>query len=139
MKIFEVSQQLNIPEATLRYWEQVRIVPPIHRNGAGVREYDDDDIEWIQFVIMMRKSGVTIKRLQEYTKLFKQGTDTKQLRLRILKSQLAVVNEKFEQFKASRDLLIWKIDHYDEIDQKYQERLHDYRHKYNNKSGESKI
>ena len=48
--IKEVSQMLEIPESTLRYWEkEFKEISP-KKNAKGIRHYTTDDIEQIKKV-----------------------------------------------------------------------------------------
>ncbi|HXQ36292.1 MAG TPA: MerR family DNA-binding transcriptional regulator [Anaerolineales bacterium] len=40
MKIAEVSEQYGISADTLRYYERVGLIPPVHRNDGGIRDYN---------------------------------------------------------------------------------------------------
>lgn len=55
-KISEVSEMLNLPAPTLRYWEQV--IPrlkPFKREGKTRRFYTPDDIELLRKIKYMRE------------------------------------------------------------------------------------
>ena len=54
MKISEVSKTLNIPSATLRYYEQIGLLEEIEKKN-GIRDYSKQDIERINFITCMKK------------------------------------------------------------------------------------
>ena len=43
MTIKEVEQELDIPRATVRFYEKEKLINPL-RNGNTYREYSDEDI-----------------------------------------------------------------------------------------------
>lgn len=43
MNIKEVSKKYNIPTDTLRYYERIRLIPPVNRDHNGYRNYTDND------------------------------------------------------------------------------------------------
>jgi len=59
MKINEVEKLLEIPKATIRYYEEEGLIKPA-RTETGYREYNEDDIRTLKMVIVLRKIGVAI-------------------------------------------------------------------------------
>ena len=53
---------------TLRYYERVGLIPPVGRK-SGIRDYDESDIKWIEFMVCMRSAGVPIEELARYVAL----------------------------------------------------------------------
>ena len=60
MKIGEVSKELGIPSATLRYYEQIGLLEDIKKEH-GIREYQEEDIERLNFIICMKKAGFKLE------------------------------------------------------------------------------
>ena len=66
MRIGEVVAELGISADTLRYYEKIKLMPRVQRNGAGVRFYSDKDLSRIRFIKRAQKMGFS---LEEITKL----------------------------------------------------------------------
>lgn len=81
MTIKEVSEKFGIPADTLRYYERVGMIPPVHRTESGIRDYTEDDIGWVQLSVCMRSAGLPVEVMIEYLKLFQAGDDTIPTRL----------------------------------------------------------
>lgn len=60
MTIKEVSEKYNISQDTLRYYERVGMIPQVHRTGGGIRDYQEDDLGWVELAICMRLSLIHI-------------------------------------------------------------------------------
>ena len=56
MMISEVSKRMNISIDTLRYYEKIGIIPKIRRNANGIRNYSQDDLNWVKLAKCMRQS-----------------------------------------------------------------------------------
>jgi len=56
VQIKEVSEKFNIKEDTLRYYEKVGMIPPVHRTSSGIRDYNETDLGWVELVLCMRKT-----------------------------------------------------------------------------------
>ena len=57
MTIKEVSEKYNISPDTLRYYERVGMIPQVHRTGGGIRDYQEDDLGWVELAICMRSAA----------------------------------------------------------------------------------
>ena len=65
MKIAEVSERYGLSADTLRYYERVGLIPPVNRNGSGMRDYNELDIRRVEFIKCMRGAGLPIEVLIE--------------------------------------------------------------------------
>lgn len=84
MNISEVAERFHLTPATIRYYEKQGLVPPITRNGSGVRDFQDEDVKWVEFIKCMRDSGLSIDSLARYSELYQIGDDTLVERKKIL-------------------------------------------------------
>jgi DNA-binding transcriptional MerR regulator len=44
MKIAESSERYGISSDTLRYYEWIGLIPPVNRNGSGIRDYNENAV-----------------------------------------------------------------------------------------------
>lgn len=72
MTIAEVSERFGTSPDTLRYYERVGLIPPVGRK-SGIRNYDENDIKWIEFIFCMRSAGVPIEELARYVALYREA------------------------------------------------------------------
>ena len=84
MTIKEVSEKYNISQDTLRYYERVGMIPQVHRTGGGIRDYQEDDLGWVELAICMRSAGLPVEVMIEYVRLYMQGDSTIPARLQLL-------------------------------------------------------
>lgn len=63
MKINDVEKQLNIPKATIRFYEKEGLLNP-KRNENSYREYDQEDIELLKKIIVLRKIGIPVEDIK---------------------------------------------------------------------------
>ena len=114
MKIAEVSERYGLSADTLRYYERVRLIPPVNRNGSGIRDYSELDIRRVEFIKCMRSAGLPIEVLIDYMGLVQQGDQTIQARKEILKEQRDLVVERIRDMQKTLDLLNHKIQVYED-------------------------
>ena len=113
MKIMEVSEQYGISSDTLRYYERIGLVPPVTRNGGGIRDYSELDIRRVEFVKCMRSAGLPVEVLIEYIGLVQQGDQTIEARKGILKEQREQLQARIEEMQKTLNILDRKIQIYE--------------------------
>lgn len=110
--IQEVALKYEINKDTLRYYEKEGLIGPIKKNSSGIREYQSDDLNRIEFVKCMRSAGLSIAVLKEYIKLYDEGNHTKERRMALLEHEKEVLKEKIDFMQQAYDKLEKKIDYY---------------------------
>lgn len=121
MNIKEVAQKYDLTADTLRYYEKVGLIPKVHRNDVGYRDFTEEDINWVEFAKCMRNAGMSVESLSKYVALFQKGESTIDQRKQILLDQQAVMAEKLKDMQATYDRLTKKVDNYDNHIAKYEE------------------
>ena len=114
MTIKEVSQEYHITADTLRYYERVGMIPPVHRTEGGIRDYTQEDIEWVKMAICMRSAGLPIEVMIEYLKLYQEGDNTIPARLQLLTTQKEVLMEQRQAIDETLNRLSYKISRYED-------------------------
>jgi DNA-binding transcriptional MerR regulator len=116
MKIKEAAEMFELTIDTLRYYERIEIIPPIKRDSSGYREYHTQDLNWIFLVTSLRKAGISIESLIEFSRLsqMRNETDVEQAQKDILVEQLTELNQKITELSETKKLLEYKIDSFDD-------------------------
>src|SRR5512139_682821 len=113
MKIAEVSERYGISADTLRYYERIGLIPTVHRNGSGIRDYGEIDTRRVEFIKCMRGAGLPIETLIEYVGLVQQGDGTIEARKEILIEQRELLAARMAEMQKTLDLLDHKIEVYE--------------------------
>ena len=114
MTIAEVSQRYNITADTLRYYERIGLIPHVNRNSSGIRDFTEEDCNWVQFIKCMRSAGLSIEVLAEYVTMFLQGNSTIKARKELLIEQRRHLADRIEEMQETLKRLDRKIDGYEE-------------------------
>ena len=64
MTIKEVEQLLEVPRATVRFYEKEGLITPT-REGNGYRDYSDEDVEKLKKIIILRKIGMSVEEIDD--------------------------------------------------------------------------
>lgn len=114
MSITEVSRKYNLTADTLRYYERIGLIPPVNRNNSGVRDFTEEDCNWVYFIKCMRSAGLSIEVLIEYVKMFQKGNSTIKARKELLIEQRNQLKDRIREMQETLDRLDKKIDGYEE-------------------------
>lgn len=113
MKISDVNKKFNISIQTLRYYEREGLIPAIHRDSNGVRDYQKDELYWIHYVQTLRNSGVTVASIKKYVGLVQKGSETREQRKQILLEQRQALLKKRAQIDDALKHMDIKLESYD--------------------------
>ena len=113
MTITEVSKLYDITPDTLRYYERIGLIPKIHRNKNGIRDYTQEDCNWVEFIKCMRNAGLPIETLIDYVTTFQQGDSTIDARKELLTEQRKVLEKKIKDMNETLGRLNHKIELYE--------------------------
>lgn len=111
MTISKVAAMFSLTPDTLRWYEKIGLIKPVHKVGK-VRDYSQEDLNRIEFVACMRKAGLSIEFLQRYMNLLDQGDSTVEERKKILLEQREILLEKKKQLETTLARLDFKIKNY---------------------------
>lgn len=64
MTIKELEQQLNVPRATIRFYEKENLIAP-KRKDNSYREYSEDDVAALKKIIILRKIGLSVSDIKD--------------------------------------------------------------------------
>lgn len=123
MTISEVSKKYGLSADTLRYYEKEGLIPPVHRTEAGLRDYQPEDCDWVEFIKCMRGAGLSIDTLQKYVALFQKGDKTLVARKQLLLDERDRLQAQLKTMQATLKRLNYKIDVYEEKILAYEKNL----------------
>ncbi|WP_281678995.1 MerR family transcriptional regulator [Eggerthia catenaformis] len=114
MTIKEVCEKFDLTPDTLRYYENVGVIPKVNRTKGGIRDYSVQDIKWVENAVCMRSAGVPVEMLIEYVRLFQDGDETIKARRDLLMDVRVELQKQLDKYQATMDRLNYKISKYEE-------------------------
>lgn len=112
MQISQLANVTGLSIHTLRYYEKEGILPPVKRSENGIRVYDSEDIEWINFASRLRETGMSIAEMKKFAQLVIQGDESKKECIEMLHQQNTRIKNQMEQLTRSMELINRKIELY---------------------------
>ena len=112
LSIAEVAQQTGLTAHTLRYYERIGLLAPVHRANGGQRRYAASDLDWIGFLMRLRATNMSIQDMKNFAALRSTGASTIGERRELLERHLSEVLEHMQALAQSVQVLQDKIKHY---------------------------
>ena len=97
---------------TLRYYERIGLIEPVHRAAGGHRRYTQDDVEWLDILRCLRATGMPIARMKEFSDQVRAGEHTYADRLALLEEHDRTVAAQMALLAEQRDKVRTKIAYY---------------------------
>lgn len=98
--IGELSAQANVPIASIRYYEEIGILPKAGRLGSGHRTYGENDLARLRFVKNCRELDFPIKQIRTLLHLsILEDRNCNEVR-DLAAGQLSTVRRKLAELKA---------------------------------------
>ncbi len=112
--IGEMAKLLGLTASTLRYYDKEGLLPFVERSESGIRIFKDEDISWFNVIDCMKKAGMSIKDIRDYTEMTLQNDDdTIDARLAMFHRQQAILQQQMEELKQSMEMVNYKCWYYE--------------------------
>ncbi len=111
--IGQVSQMLELPISTLRYYDKEGLLPCLRRS-SGIRRFSDTDIEALRVIIYLKKSGLGIDSIRKFMAWNDESRECFGKRLQLLERQRNELAEEMERLQGAMDMLTYKCWFYEE-------------------------
>ncbi len=110
--IGEVSEMLNIPVSTLRYYDSQKLLLALKRDDAGNRIFDETNINALKLINCLKTSGISIKDIKKFMLLAKQGDKTISERKNFLLIQKQNIKDKTNELEKAMNMVEYKYWYY---------------------------
>jgi DNA-binding transcriptional MerR regulator len=108
-----VAERTGVSIDTLRYYERIELIHGVGRLSNTHRRYTEADIEWIQFLLKLRATGMSIQQMLVFARLRRVGESTLRERVAMLKAHHDQVEAHIQQMQEYLVALDHKITLYE--------------------------
>lgn len=115
MKISEVSERTGLSISTIRFYEKSGLCPFIERGSDGKRIFSKTDCDWFALLASLRATGMPMKNMRAFAKLYALGDDTIPERKAALSAHKQSLEDRQVELDRCRAILKRKLQRYDEI------------------------
>jgi DNA-binding transcriptional MerR regulator len=106
LSIGEVREQAGISARTLRYYEEMGLLPGVRRRAGGRRVYGADELERLRFISRLKALGLSLAEIKELNAVYAIGGSTRAMLGRLdelLARHRADVEARIGELAALRD------------------------------------
>jgi len=113
LRIGEVAQATGVSAKTIRYYEDVGVLPPAQRAENGYRLYSAEDVQRLRFIRNARRLDFSLDDLREVVALRDRGEAPCNYVAHLLQQKATEIEEQIQQLQAlQQDLqqLVAQVD-----------------------------
>lgn len=111
--IKEAAQITHLPATTLRYYDKEGILPMVERKESGYRIFSDKDITMIRLVECLKKTGLSIKDIKQFSKWVSDGDASLQQRYQLFLDRKECVQQQIQELQETLELINYKCQYYE--------------------------
>lgn len=115
MTIREIAAKTNMSTDTLRYYERIGLLPPVPWNAAGIRNYDEYFVNFINFIKKLKASGMSLEHIIDYIRLAEMGDATIQERKKLLAEARETLLDKINSLQLVAELADYQLRNYENL------------------------
>ena len=115
--IAEICRRTGLSARTVRYYEEIGLLPDVRRSEAGRRVYGADALERLGFIARLKALGLSLAEIRDLNAVYAIGGSTYAMLERLkdlLGAHLEDVDRRLLELAALRDELIAYRGHVEE-------------------------
>jgi len=112
--ISEVCERLGLSPRTVRYYEELGLLPGVRRRAGGRRVYGDDELQRLRFIQRLKALGLSLAEVGELNALYGIGGSTRAMLARLdehLARHLRELDARIAELGGLRDEIGKYRDH----------------------------
>jgi DNA-binding transcriptional MerR regulator len=114
--IKEVSHLTGLPASTLRYYESIGIINPVHRGASSKqRVYGEEDLEVLDAVACLSATGMSIPDMRQYMANRDKGAERADEQVQLLSTQKRQLAAQAKLLKVRRQYVDFKIAYWQAV------------------------
>lgn len=110
--ITEVGEKFGLSKSAIRYYDDIGLIPDLKRDQNGTRIFDASNINMIQSIECLKKTGMPVKDIKKYVALIQAGDSTLETRLDVFKKREKIVLKQIQELQETLSEIKWKCDYY---------------------------
>ncbi|PJF39116.1 MAG: heavy metal-responsive transcriptional regulator, partial [Phototrophicales bacterium] len=103
--IGDLSQQTGVSSKTIRFYEQIELLPPARRAPNGYRQYDERDVERLQFVRRARALDFAIDEIKEILDFRERNEPPCRYVMDVMQERMIEIEQRIRDLEKLRDEL----------------------------------
>lgn len=105
LRISQAAERAGVSAPTIRYYEEIGLLPPPARSSAGYRRYTESAVEELRFIRKAQGLGFSLDEIRDILQLSRSGNIPCSHVLSVAHQHLAAVEERIRHLQRFRDHL----------------------------------
>ncbi len=105
MSIGEAAVRSGVSAKTIRYYEEIGLMPAAGRLENGSRMYTDSDVQTLHFIRRARDLGFAVKEVSELLRLYRDRRRASKDVKRLALEHVAELDRKIAELRQLRDTI----------------------------------
>ena len=123
--IGQISEMFGLPVSTLRYYDKEGLFPHLERI-SGIRRFSDREIEALQVIECLKRTGMEIKDIKQFMQWCTEGPATYTSRKELFENRKKALEEQLQALEKNMAMIRFKCWYYDQaIAAGNEDRLHE--------------
>ena len=106
MRIGQLAERLGLNPKTIRYYEDIGLLPEPDRTPAGYREYDERAADLLTFIKTAQRLGITLDEIREILALRELGEQPCAYVRQVLRRQVTQIDQRMAELRQLRKELV---------------------------------
>ena len=116
LTIAEICEKTGLSARTVRYWEELGLLPGVRRRNGGRRAFGRDELERLRFIKRLKALGLSLAEIRDLNAVHAIDGSTRAMLERLdelLTQHLADLDGRIGELSALRDEMAKYRDHVD--------------------------
>ncbi len=122
--IKQAAKLTNMSPVTLRYYDKQGLLPFMQRKESGYRMFSDGDIAMLRVIECLKKSGMSIKDIRQFSEWLLMGDDSLQERYEMFLERKKAVEAQMADLQKTLDFINHKCWYYETAIEAGTEKIH---------------
>ncbi len=105
MRIGDLAKKTGVNPKTLRYWEEIGLLPRPPRNISGYRDYGEEYVDLCRFILKAKSLGFKLDEIREILEIRFSGEEPCGCVVDKIREKIDQIDRLIEDLKRRRDLL----------------------------------
>jgi len=110
--IGQAAKKTGLTISTIRYYDKEGLLPFVKRTESGIRQFDENDIEWLLLICCLKNSNMPLEQIKIFINWCMEGDATLKQRLDMFVVHKMAVRKNLEQLYTCLDTIDYKIWYY---------------------------
>lgn len=102
MRIGELAAYFGLNTKTIRYYEEIGLLPKADRSESGYRRYDEQDVERLGFIRRAKTLGLSLDEIRDILSVQAEGEPPCGQVLDLIDRKISTVDQRIAELEAFR-------------------------------------